>query len=152
MTPPGVDASVLKKKAKEKKHNSKEATPKAERASNGLSPKRDIMKSIVGTVDAGAEQNCGSGLSPKKATIKSIIRDRVDAGADPVAESKVSKKTQKNDCKFRCELCNLEVRSRKDIDAHEKGKKHIKRLKQMDQNSGANHGKNITTMDKVMSS
>ncbi|KAL3840665.1 hypothetical protein ACJIZ3_025256 [Penstemon smallii] len=152
-TPPGADASelssdaILEKKAKEewscalchvsansehglnehlqgKKHKSKEAALRAQRTgknySIGLFPKK-ATQSIRGT-EGGVKVEAVS-LPFKKA-------DDQKPNSEVVENVEKKKKMSK----FWCEMCKVRAFTKKGMDGHKRGKKHLRRLQQSNQN------------------
>lgn len=184
--PPGVDATenssngILKKKAKEewscalcqvsatseralnehlqgKKHMSKEAALRAEKAgknySIGLSKRATKSVHVAENVDPGTEEGVKfptESLPMKKTGELSSKRQDVhplQEKSQPTLVEKVQKSGDPKSKKYRfwCEICNVGTPSQKVLNTHKKGKKHARRLQKSDEKcrAGPSHPEKI---------
>ncbi|KAL2502454.1 uncharacterized protein Fot_36302 [Forsythia ovata] len=147
---------ALKDHVQGKKHKSKEAALRAQRAGKnytiGLFPKKAAMPvTVVGTKTIGSEEGVKSatqslhlnkmgGTSSKKNNMPLVQENRkldnLKNNQSEVQEMQKDGNSKKKRYKFWCEMCQVGAYSRTVMNAHKKGKKHVKRL-QEDQNGGS---------------
>ncbi|KAL2481121.1 Uncharacterized protein Adt_34087 [Abeliophyllum distichum] len=147
---------ALKDHVQGKKHKSKEAALRAQRAGKnytiGLFPKKAAMPvTVVGTKTLGTEGGVKSatqslhlnkmGETSSKKNNTPLVQenrklDNLKNNQSEVQEMQKDGNGKKKRYKFWCEMCQVGAFSRTVMNAHKKGKKHVKRL-QEDQNGGS---------------
>ncbi|CAI9783052.1 unnamed protein product [Fraxinus pennsylvanica] len=148
---------ALKDHMQGKKHKSKEAALRAQRAGKnytiGFFPKKPALSvTVVGTKTLCSEEGVKSATqslhfnkmgetSSKKNNISLLQENRklenLKNDQLEVQEMQKDGNSKKKKYKFWCEMCQVGAFSRKVMNAHKNGKKHVKRLQEYDQNGAA---------------
>ncbi|XP_011079388.1 uncharacterized protein LOC105162910 isoform X1 [Sesamum indicum] len=133
---------VLNEHLQGKKHKLKEAALKAERDRKkytiGLSKRATKSVQVGGTVDQGKEEGVKLPTEsfPNKTTGKlSSKRQDMVPLLEKIQSTSVEKLQKSGDhtkSRFWCEICNIGTPSQKVMNAHKKGKKHVRRLQGSD--------------------
>ncbi|CAA2968124.1 Deoxyribodipyrimidine photo-lyase [Olea europaea subsp. europaea] len=150
---------ALKDHVQGKKHKSKEAALRAQRGGKnyniGLFPKKAAMPvTVSGTKNLGFEGvksatqsmhlNKMGEMSSEKNNMPLLQEiqklDNLKNNQLEVLEIQKDGNSKKKNYKFWCEMCQVGAFSRSVMNAHRKGKKHVKRLHEFDQN-GADSSK-----------
>ncbi|KAL0284044.1 UNVERIFIED_CONTAM: hypothetical protein Sangu_2849800 [Sesamum angustifolium] len=147
---------VLNEHLQGKKHKLKEAALKAERVGKnytiGLSKRATKSVQVAGTVDQGTDGvKLPTESFPVKKTGKSSSKRQdmfplLEKNQSTLVEN-VQKSGAQDSTKYRfwCEICNIGTPSQKVMNAHKKGKKHVRRLQGSDKKCQAtpSHPKKI---------
>ncbi|XP_022860347.1 uncharacterized protein LOC111380912 [Olea europaea var. sylvestris] len=148
---------ALKDHVQGKKHKSKEAALRAQRAGKnytiGFFPKKPALQvTVVGTKTLGSEEGVKSAtqsLHLNKMGEKSLKKnnmpllkenrklDNLKNNQSKVQEMRKDGNGKKQIYRFWCEMCQVGAFSRKVMNAHKNGKKHVKRLQEYNQNGAA---------------